>query len=300
LETCVSNSYIHLFLKRPFWLVKRYAVEPLPSKDALFPPAGLAFFQESPNFEAVQEEHGPIPATSLLEPRIEKELDTNAINTVMEVKTKNLPGRTICSFGVSEMVKSRRHGALLIDCDTSAAGQLSTSVRDTATGQVLPLLSAPLEAGTNAIELPLPDTEAFEVDCTAYLDAPQARFSVTRFAVASDNADQDHKIEIKQRTANRVALTITNLEEHRVLLFTDPMYPGWTATVDGRNVPLRGANHAFKAIELGSGTHDVVFRFHSMRAVMGVILACVWLFLLLLVGLGFLYHSWSGRRNSVA
>ncbi|MFO7973529.1 MAG: YfhO family protein [Candidatus Hydrogenedentota bacterium] len=303
MRACLSNSYINLFLKRPFWLVKHGVVGPLPPKDALFPPCGFAFLEESPDRETLQEKHTSIPSTSLLEPRAEMEFESTTINAAMKVQTNTRTGQTICTFGASEVTKSSRHGALLINCDTNAEGELTTSVVDEATGRRMPLLSVNLERGVNAIELPLPDLEAFEVNFVAYLDAPEARFSLNRLAVATDDADEDDHIHIRYRTANEVAVRVSNLEGPRILLFTDADYPEWSATVDGREVPVFRANKAFKAVELPPGDHEIVFTFKSLRAYMGIAIGCVFLSLLSLFGLGVTLHGllktpWSPSRDT--
>ena len=44
-----------------------------------------------------------------------------------------------------------------------------------------------------------------------------------------------------------------------VMVFSQMAYPGWHATVDGRELPLIVADFAFPAVELPAGTHQVVF-----------------------------------------
>lgn len=45
------------------------------------------------------------------------------------------------------------------------------------------------------------------------------------------------------------------------LVYADALYPGWRATVDGREVPIAEANLAFKAVWLPSGDHTVAFSY---------------------------------------
>ncbi len=42
-----------------------------------------------------------------------------------------------------------------------------------------------------------------------------------------------------------------------VLVFSEPCYPGWKISVDGKNVPIWRANYGFSAIFLPEGTHTV-------------------------------------------
>jgi len=57
------------------------------------------------------------------------------------------------------------------------------------------------------------------------------------------------------------------------LVLADTYMPGWTATVDGRPAPIHRADFLFRAVELGPGSHEVVFRYRPRSAVLGA-----WLF----------------------
>jgi hypothetical protein len=74
------------------------------------------------------------------------------------------------------------------------------------------------------------------------------------------------------------------------LVLADTYMPGWTATVDGGAAPIRRADFLFRAVELGPGAHEVVFRYRPWSAVAGS-----WLFVAGLVLAAALIRL--GRRN---
>ena len=46
-----------------------------------------------------------------------------------------------------------------------------------------------------------------------------------------------------------------------IVVFSDIYYPGWTATVDGKDVPVARANYILRAIRVPAGKHEVVMTF---------------------------------------
>ena len=58
----------------------------------------------------------------------------------------------------------------------------------------------------------------------------------------------------------------------------DEWAPGWSATADGRRVPILPADGIFRAVAIGPGTHRIVFRYRTpgLRAGAAVSL-CAWL-----------------------
>lgn len=56
------------------------------------------------------------------------------------------------------------------------------------------------------------------------------------------------------------------------LVLTDKDFPGWIATVDGREVPFHRANGMFRALCVPAGTHETRFSFSPLRMVRDVFL----------------------------
>lgn len=67
-------------------------------------------------------------------------------------------------------------------------------------------------------------------------------------------------VEIVEESANRVSGR-ARLSAPGVLLIADIWDPGWRAEVDGRDVPIARAHHAFRAVRLPSGESRFVFTY---------------------------------------
>ncbi len=81
--------------------------------------------------------------------------------------------------------------------------------------------------------------------------------------------------EIPDAAARFTPATIHRYEAERVevrieaptagyLVLTDFHYPGWKATVDGREVPILRANHLFRAVRIDAGRRAVEFRYEPL------------------------------------
>ncbi len=54
------------------------------------------------------------------------------------------------------------------------------------------------------------------------------------------------------------------------LILSDTYYPGWSATIDGKDVPLLRCNYSMRAVKVIKGTHDVHFRFAPISFWLGL------------------------------
>jgi hypothetical protein len=67
-------------------------------------------------------------------------------------------------------------------------------------------------------------------------------------------------VRITRYEADEVHLRAT-VDHPAALVLNDLFDPGWKATVDGQPSPVYAANVAVRAVVVGSGSHDVVFRY---------------------------------------
>ena len=60
-----------------------------------------------------------------------------------------------------------------------------------------------------------------------------------------------------------------------ILVLGDTHFPGWKATVDGREVDVRPVDYVFKGVPIGPGTHTVEFRYEPLSWRIGWIVSLV-------------------------
>lgn len=48
------------------------------------------------------------------------------------------------------------------------------------------------------------------------------------------------------------------------IILTDTFYPGWQANVDGKEIEILPALHAFRGVQVNTGKHNIEFRFNSL------------------------------------
>jgi len=92
------------------------------------------------------------------------------------------------------------------------------------------------------------------------------------------------QIQQAEFSANRVSATAT-AEAPALIVISQNQYPAWKAFVDGHSTPLLRANHAFQAVEMPPGKHDLRLEyrdtmFHLGAAITALsVLICATLFL---------------------
>ena len=79
---------------------------------------------------------------------------------------------------------------------------------------------------------------------------------------------------IERYDADRVMISAES-DRGGYLVLTDAWFPGWTAYVDGRETRVERADHAFRAVKLAPGRHDVEFRYAPISVRLGLALSAL-------------------------
>jgi hypothetical protein len=93
------------------------------------------------------------------------------------------------------------------------------------------------------------------------------------------------------RQANRI---FVSAEGPGRLVLSEIDYPGWSARVDGKPVPVQAVNGLLRSVDLGEGVHEVVFTFSPASVYLGLFFGLTaWT---ILVGMIF-WGLWGRRRE---
>jgi hypothetical protein len=117
--------------------------------------------------------------------------------------------------------------------------------------------------GTNGLRSLAADD--FDPRAVVYLPASaREQISVTAGASAQiSNVDfQRHRITFRVDAAQPCLVTVAQT-----------FYPAWRAAIDGRETPIQRANHAFQAIEVPAGAHDVRFAYVDRKFQAGAVIS---------------------------
>ncbi len=68
------------------------------------------------------------------------------------------------------------------------------------------------------------------------------------------------------------------LDKNSLLTFSEIMYPGWRALLDGQPAPLFTADHVFRAVYVPAGGHEVEFSYQPSWAKPSLLAAVLWFF----------------------
>ncbi|WP_254614247.1 YfhO family protein [Myxococcus sp. CA056] len=134
------------------------------------------------------------------------------------------------------------------------------------------------------------DDEALE----AVLDADQPFREIAFLASGEplERPDCEGSVRPSSSGAQHLALDVRACDDS-YLIVSDSYYPGWRATVDGKDAPIHRADHSLRAVRLSRGEHHVRFDYTPLSFRAGLLLS-----LLGWAGLGFVWLR--ARRRPVA
>ncbi len=92
---------------------------------------------------------------------------------------------------------------------------------------------------------------------------------------------------IKKYGNNKIQIE-TNINSAAVLILTDNYYPGWIATIDGKQTLITRADYTFRGVSVPKGKHIVVFSYEPKSARLGLYLGLVGI-------LGIIYFLFLGQ-----
>jgi hypothetical protein len=132
------------------------------------------------------------------------------------------------------------------------APDMRAAIRATAASTRARLLRAPVVEGLDAPPPPLAP--------------PRARIPAPARIVRDDPA----RVDVTVRTQRAGLLVLDDLD-----------YPGWKASIDGRDATIHPANGAFRAVAVPAGAHTIRFAYEPASVLVGAIVsALAWLALL--------------------
>lgn len=222
----------------------------------------------------------------------DKSLDYRVLNLASNTFNENETSYYLKSVGGYHPAKLRRYQEMieayispemqrLFPAVAQAQGDM-TRVNGDSIFPVLNMLNTkyfilPLQSGqTVPVQNPYVYGNAWFVDKVSYVDNANdeigavGRINLRHEAVAdkkfagqigqSRPQDSMSVVRITAYEPNRLTYDVTS-SSGGVIVFSEVYYPGWTATVDGQDVPVGRVNHILRAINVKPGRHTVVLSF---------------------------------------
>jgi O-antigen/teichoic acid export membrane protein len=104
---------------------------------------------------------------------------------------------------------------------------------------------------------------------------------------------RDARAQIARYEAQEIIITIT-APASGYLVLMDAYDPGWIAQVDGRDTPVLRANHAFRAVEVPAGVHEIRMLYRPLSFRVGLLLSAIGGLILVAVTIA---AFWPARRG---
>ena len=133
-----------------------------------------------------------------------------------------------------------------------------------------------------------------ELDMLGKINLRRAAVADRRFESVLGQAkpsEGQNEVELTDYEPNRLRYTV-NTEQGGLLVFSEIYYPGWTALVDGQEVPLGRVNYVLRALQMKPGKHVVELNFYPKSIKKTETVAYAAYAVLLLSLLFLLFRTW--------
>lgn len=267
-EVAGDNMRGNLFLKRQFWLARRYVDGPLPA--GAFP-ATTTVFVENPG-------EMPLPKVNPADlPRIGVSRKTSTLwitppgSAPHVLKSESFTGSSKV-FMLKPVTVPPKQSSLFVKAAGDCKMEVRMLFRDVKANKDEFGKSIVLQ-GDNVqrlYEVPIPDFQDVQIIFAPDFKNQKGQFSLQDIRIESDLNDEDELITVASRTANTVEVDLRDLPERRMLVCVDAFYPGWRAYVDDVETHIYKVNGAFKGVVVPPGAHRVTFAFRPGRVYAGI------------------------------
>lgn len=135
-----------------------------------------------------------------------------------------------------------------------------------------------------------------ELDALAYFNPASTAIIDKRFDKAVNQFkpnDSIASIKLSSYTPNRLVYEAVS-ETDGLVLFSEIYYPGWKATINGKEAPIVRANYVLRALSVPAGINSVEFIFEPKSIQITDILSIISMILIGLLGAGALI--WSSKK----
>lgn len=112
----------------------------------------------------------------------------------------------------------------------------------------------------------------------------------TQLGTAQESTDE-RSVSLTSYEPNRLTYDADGGKTGGVVVFSEIYYPGWTATVDGKEVEIGRVNYVLRAIKIDGGKHKIEFAFFPKSIDMTETIAYISMVLLLLAVLAWIFLS---------
>ena len=139
-----------------------------------------------------------------------------------------------------------------------------------------------------------------EMDAIAKLNLRHEAVADSKFqTVLGEAVDQDtlSVVTLKDYQPNELTYEV-NSGKGGIVVFSEIYYPGWTATVDGKDATLGRVDYILRALKVEPGKHEVTLTFKPQSLKTTESIAYISYALLILAVAGGVYYNVRKRKRS--